>query len=344
METTTAAATMETTTPKAAPEFEAQPEWTLISQGAEARIWKIPPSTSTITTDKDATTNTFTIIAKERFSKSYRHPVLDEKLTKSRCKAEGRILEKCRTVAHHQKELSSSPRTTRSTRSSASTAATTSKTTTSTTAQYYLKVPKVIRIEPPVLYLEFIHGMTVRQYLEEHLLNGKEEKDESELTALAHYMGNMIGTLHGMGCIHGDLTSSNMMMRAESETTVVGSEGHAIKRAKTSDDSNKNDTDASQQHFHHDIVLIDFGLSKSTTSAEERAVDLYVLERALQSTHPHLPASFFEALLQAYKTCFQPPESNKNDTKKKDTSKDATATLQRLEQVRLRGRKRECFG
>ena len=36
------------------------------------------------------------------------------------------------------------------------------------------------------------------------------------------------------------------------------------------------------------IALIDFGLSYVKNSAEDKAVDLYVLERAFVSTHPAL--------------------------------------------------------
>lgn len=36
------------------------------------------------------------------------------------------------------------------------------------------------------------------------------------------------------------------------------------------------------------IYLIDFGLSHIKNMAESKAVDLYVLERAFISTHPHL--------------------------------------------------------
>ena len=64
--------------------FEPQPDWTLISQGAEARIWKV---------SRDDDTH---VIAKERFSKRYRHQKLDERLTKQRCRAEARILAKCK--------------------------------------------------------------------------------------------------------------------------------------------------------------------------------------------------------------------------------------------------------
>mmetsp|Transcript_17244 Transcript_17244/g.38174 ORF Transcript_17244/g.38174 Transcript_17244/m.38174 type:complete len:117 (+) Transcript_17244:1-351(+) len=80
------------------------------------------------------------------------------------------------------------------------------------------------------------------------------------------------------------------------------------------------------------LVLIDFGLagtagSKGGVSHEERAVDLYVLERAFQATHPG-SADLVREVMRSYKG-----RCNTSD-----------AVLQRLAQVRMRGRKRECFG
>ena len=297
------------------PPFTPQPNWTLISQGAEARIWKIPPS------EKDP--SEIALIAKERFSKSYRHPVLDEKLTKARCRAEGRILEKCH--AHNT-------------------------TTNNNTVQSHQKigVPRVIRIEAPVLYLEYVEGMTVRTYVEELLLVGRDSHCDAvdtdatgtapslseETLQLAKQIGSIVGTLHSIGCIHGDLTTSNMMLRPDPTLP-------ATKRIKPAD------TDSADKSVNGpDMLLIDFGLAKNTTSAEERAVDLYVLERALTSTHPHLPApTFFVTVLEAYKTSLlQQMVSQENDKNKGKSIKAVEATLSRLEQVRLRGRKRECFG
>jgi hypothetical protein len=42
--------------------------------------------------------------------------------------------------------------------------------------------------------------------------------------------------------------------------------------------------------------LIDFGLSSNSTMTEDKAVDLYVLERAFQSTHPSSDHLFSEIL------------------------------------------------
>jgi hypothetical protein len=46
-------------------------------------------------------------------------------------------------------------------------------------------------------------------------------------------------------------------------------------------------------------VLIDFGLSYISTLWEDKAVDLYVLERAFSSTHPG-SSGLFEGVLSAY--------------------------------------------
>lgn len=216
--------------------MEIPSDWKLLSQGAEARVWK--------TTEQS--------IAKERFAKAYRHPTLDRRLTQQRSRAEARILEKCRAKG--------------------------------------LKVPQVLRVEGNTLFLEYLEAPTVRTALEDKLDGGGDGVDE-----LAQAMGTAIGRLHSHGMIHGDLTTSNMLLDTETG----------------------------------DLYLIDFGLAKNTQSAEERAVDLYVVERALQSTHPRLSDQFGATVLEAYAQTL---------------GSDAKPTLQRLEQVRQRGRKRECFG
>lgn len=224
-------------------------DWILISQGAEAKVWKIPNYIRDNGTKMVA-------IAKERFHKAYRHPVLDERLTKQRCRAEARILEKCAKKGT-------------------------------------VVVPNVLHVDPPVLYLEYIAGATVRDCLET-MLHGGQSKYEDVLK-IGALIGRTVGSIHALGICHGDLTTSNMMIRNES---------------------------------FDQLIMIDFGLAKNTESAEERAVDLYVLERTLTSTHPLLPAHFLEHILDHYE---------KSATKSK-------VTLSRLEKVRMRGRKRECLG
>jgi TP53 regulating kinase-like protein len=233
-------------------------EWTLLCQGAEAKVWKLSSNDG-----KEKW------ICKERFTKAYRHPELDERLTKSRCRTEARVLEKC---------IKNSDA---------------------------IRVPKVVRLDPPLLYLEYLDGPTLKAHWNASKSSIGNKQQLSEFEEMAKRMGTVIGHVHNLGVVHGDLTTSNMIILNRDTPELI------------------------------ELALIDFGLAKSTTSAEEQACDLYVLERALLSTHPELPGLFFATLLQAYSDI---TESTLSSTKKSQN------TLQRLEQVRLRGRKRECFG
>ncbi|KAG6808860.1 hypothetical protein H0H93_016409 [Arthromyces matolae] len=77
-----------------------------------------------------------------------------------------------------------------------------------------------------------------------------------------------------------------------------------------------------------ELVLIDFGLSYVSTLVEDKAVDLYVLERAFSSTHPD-SEPLFASVLAAYA---------------QEMGKEWTSISRRLDDVRLRGRKRSMVG
>jgi len=170
--------------------------------------------------------------------------------------------------------------------------------------------------------------------------------------------------LHRLGVVHGDLTTSNMMvtlrdeeMEGELDVTKIP-ELKMVDSSKNDTTSSHNATTPSLSHtpptsvINHDttntttstttidisnelqnyrpltyplITLIDFGLSSISHSIEDKAVDLYVLERAFQATHPQ-SEKLFVAVLKGYRT---------HDTDK---------TMTRLEAVRKRGRKRSMVG
>ncbi|KAK1913840.1 serine/threonine-protein kinase bud32 [Pyrenophora teres f. teres] len=75
------------------------------------------------------------------------------------------------------------------------------------------------------------------------------------------------------------------------------------------------------------VYLIDFGLTSASIQDEDKAVDLYVLERAFAATHP-AAEPLFQQVLAAYG----------------EMGKGAKSVLRRLEDVRLRGRKRSMLG
>ncbi|ERE71565.1 solute carrier family 13 member 3 [Cricetulus griseus] len=117
------------------------------------------------------------------------------------------------------------------------------------------------------------------------------ENDPQCLLGLARRIGQTLARMHDEDLIHGDLTTSNMLLKRPLE----------------------------QLH----IILIDFGLSFVSGLPEDKGVDLYVLEKAFLSTHPHTEA-VFEACLKSYGA----------------SSRKSSPVLKKLDEVRLRGRKR----
>ena len=82
---------------------------------------------------------------------------------------------------------------------------------------------------------------------------------------LAFKIGCEIKKLHSAGIIHGDITTSNIMFENNS------------------------------------LVFIDFGLGKYSQLKEDRAVDLLVLKKSLQSIDYELAVEYFENVLKGYR-------------------------------------------
>lgn len=165
------------------------------------------------------------------------------------------------------------------------------------------------------LGLEWIPGRTVKEVLRE-----KERRDEGtdeSVKGLMGRIGRAVGRLHEVGVVHGDLTTSNLMVRQEEN--VSGSGGVEEKVMDLSL--------APKDELQGEIIIIDFGLAVQTVQDEDRAVDLYVLERAFGSTHPQAEGLFPE-VLKVYG----------------DSFKGAKTVLRKLDDVRLRGRKKSMLG
>lgn len=143
------------------------------------------------------------------------------------------------------------------------------------------------------LYMEEIEGsVTVRDYIQSIM---ETEKTPQSLFTLAKTIGQVLAQMHDEDLIHGDLTTSNMLLKPPVEQL--------------------------------NIVLVDFGLSFVSGLPEDKGVDLYVLEKAFLSTHPNTD-TVFEAFLKSYST----------------SSKNSKPVLKKLDEVRLRGRKRSMVG
>lgn len=216
---------------------------------------------------------------KYRPPKPYRHPILDARLTKQRILAEARILARCRRAG--------------------------------------VAVPSVYCVDEAGgwLMMEWIDGAPVRVGVNAWLgdKTAAEVGDDHRngpLVRLMRRVGGAVGRLHAAGVVHGDLTTSNMMLRPLAA---------AIPRPDGGE--------SGDEGLEGDIIIIDFGLASQGTHEEDRAVDLYVLERAFLSTHPRAEKLLGE-MLEGYQQAF----------------KGARPVLRKLEDVRMRGRKRSMIG
>jgi TP53 regulating kinase-like protein len=90
--------------------------------------------------------------------------------------------------------------------------------------------------------------------------------DKSNLKTTSTLVGSLIGRLHLGGIVHGDLTTSNMILR----------------------DGEK-------------LFFIDFGLSGYSSELEARGVDLLLMNRAFKSTHFAMHSRVFEAVVDGYR-------------------------------------------
>ena len=119
-----------------------------------------------------------------------------------------------------------------------------------------------------------------------------------------------IAAMHNGENIHGDLTTSNMMLKPN-KLIDLPSTSHQLVDMKDLGT----------------LYMIDFGLSMVSSKIEDKAVDIYVLKRAFISTHPG-SEKLFERILEQYKTKIQ----------------KGLQIIQKFREVEMRGRKRECFG
>ncbi|KAM3543477.1 EKC/KEOPS complex subunit BUD32 [Beauveria bassiana] len=220
---------------------------------------------------------------KHRPSKPWRHPTLDARLTRHRILSEARILAKCRRDG--------------------------------------VRVPALYALDESQgwLMLEWIQGPPVRVAINARLRPGAIVERDASLRALLRRIGDAVGALHKIGIVHGDLTTSNMMLDPTGRTSEQDGGGGGGGAAE--------DEDAQEESLRGDVVIIDLGLASGAVQEEERAVDLYVLERAFGSTHPRAECVFHE-VLDAYR----------------QTHKQAPGVLKKLDEVRMRGRKRSMLG
>jgi len=113
--------------------------------------------------------------------------------------------------------------------------------------------PKLFKTDmTETLEMEFISGEKIRDVLDHNPLLAKE-------------IGLKTSILHDAGIIHGDLTTSNIILKGEK------------------------------------IFFIDFGLSFFSEKIEDKAVDIHLFKQALESKHYKISDEAFKHFLNGYK-------------------------------------------
>ncbi|MHA2141565.1 MAG: Kae1-associated kinase Bud32 [Candidatus Thorarchaeota archaeon] len=132
-----------------------------------------------------------------------------------------------------------------------------------------LTVARSLGVPTPAVYwvdmrnysiaMEYLQGKQLKQLVA--------EMESDPLHNITIEFGKLIGLLHRGGVVHGDPTTSNVIV-------------------------NQNE----------DIWLVDFGLSEMNATTEMKGVDLHLMRRAFETTHWDYEDIMWNAALEGYRT------------------------------------------
>lgn len=129
-----------------------------------------------------------------------------------------------------------------------------------------INVPSVLKVDEKKfkIFMEYIEGKRLKEFLN--------QADKSTIKKICFEIGKAIGKMHSHNLIHGDLTTSNMI----------------LKNGK--------------------IYFIDFGLGFISSRIEDKGVDLNLLYEALKSTHYKILNFCWDNILKGYKLEYKDAE------------------------------------
>lgn len=130
-------------------------------------------------------------------------------------------------------------------------------------------------------------GLIVMEYVEGPQLKTALNQGTLDPSRSGYDAGVILGRLHDLGIVHGDPTTSNY---------IVSGRG---------------------------LVLVDYGLSEFSSSIEDRAVDIHLFKRAVESTHAAIMSELYDGFLQGYSEVL---------------GYTSRQVVERVEEIELRGR------
>ena len=122
----------------------------------------------------------------------------------------------------------------------------------------FVNVPKLFNVDDKnmIIEMEYIKGILLKEFLNKN--------DLYKILEIAKRLGQDIAKMHDKDIIHGDLTTTNLIIN------------------------------------HKNIYFIDFGLSFISNKIEDKAVDLYLLKQVLMSSFPNISEQVFKEILEGY--------------------------------------------
>lgn len=118
-----------------------------------------------------------------------------------------------------------------------------------------------VDLKDSIITMEKIVGTEVKE-----IFSGKNPQDLSSIKSISRIIGKNVARLHDCGIIHGDLTTSNIILREEENS----------------------------------VVFIDFGLGKISDLIEDKGVDLLVFKKAINGIHHDISQECFESIIEGY--------------------------------------------
>ncbi|MFQ5908342.1 MAG: KEOPS complex kinase/ATPase Bud32 [Thermoplasmata archaeon] len=127
---------------------------------------------------------------------------------------------------------------------------------------------RCLGVSVPVLYdVDPEENRLVMEYVEGPLMKAALEAGGEGRTDLCRRLGAVIGTLHAGDLIHGDLTTSNIIVR------------------------------------DGDLVLVDFGMGERSAEVEAKGVDFHLFQEALGSAHSD-DTDLLAAVVEGYRSAY----------------------------------------